>query len=188
MQNISNQGWSIRTENAAGSGKIVFAMLQNVTTNELRVTTTNNHLQIGSWTHIVMTFSGNSLASGVTIYINGTAVALTTNLDVLTTNPSSSVTMHVGANAAASPSNFFLGNVDELSIWNRVLTAGEVTTIYNLGKPNDLAAQSFYASAAIYWWRMGDNDTFPVLVEQKGTGTSLQMYNSVSTQIDGAVP
>jgi hypothetical protein len=187
MQNVSNQGWSIRTENAVGSGKIVFAMLQTATTNELRVTTTNNHLQIGQWTHIAVTYDGSSLASGVTIYINGSSVALTTNLNVLTTNPSSSVTMHVGASAAASPTSFFLGNIDEISIHNSTLTAGNVAFIYNSGDPLDLAPLGLY-STVLYWWRMGDSDTFPILTEQKGSGQNLQMYNSVATQIDGSVP
>jgi Concanavalin A-like lectin/glucanases superfamily len=188
MQNSANVGWSIRTEPTTGTGRLIWNMFQSNGTNEIEVVTTNTTLQIGQWAHLVFTYNGSGNASGVVAYLNGSLIPLTVSVNTLSTSPSSATTLHIGSTSAASPSGFFTGDIDEVSVHSNVLSAGEVTTIYNGGDPLDLSVQSFY-STTLFWWRMGDNDTFPIVKDQKGgVGTALQMYNSTASNITGTVP
>jgi hypothetical protein len=53
-------------------------------------------------------------------------------------------------------SNTFLGYLDEMAVYDKTLSAGEVTDIYNGGVvPNDLRALSSDPNL-VGWWRMGD--------------------------------
>ena len=54
----------------------------------------------------------------------------------------------------------FAGNLDEVGNWSSVLTADEVSAIYNSGTPIDLSSDSGdYASSANLdgYWRMEEN-------------------------------
>ena len=49
----------------------------------------------------------------------------------------------VGAkNNSGTISNYFNGQVDEVAFWNEVLTASEVTALYNSGTPLDAGSNS----------------------------------------------
>jgi hypothetical protein len=68
------------------------------------------------------------------------------------------------------------GKIDEFSVWNRELNSSEVTEIYNSGSPTDLTDHSVYNQLG-HWYRMGDNDGFPTIIDQKGlvNGTMVNM-------------
>lgn len=188
MQNSANVGWSIRTQSTGLTGQLIWNMFQSNGTNEIEVITTNTVLQIGQWSHFVFTYDGSGNASGVVAYQNGSTIPLTVSVNTLSTSPSSATTIHIGASSAATPAGFFTGDIDEVSIHSNVLSSGQVSTIYNSGDPIDLSTQAFY-STTLFWWRMGDGDTFPIIKDQKGgVGTDLQMYNSTAFNITGTVP
>lgn len=54
----------------------------------------------------------------------------------------------------------FKGNIDEIALFNSLLSSSDVTAIYNSGVPADLTSYS-----PVAWWRMGENDS--------GTGTTV---------------
>ena len=92
-----------------------------------------NALVTGVWQHIAATYDKTSgLAS---LYING-ALITQTNLGSFT--PQTSFTnLLLGARttyfSTTSPGNVFSGKMDELSLYNRALTASEIQTIYQAG-------------------------------------------------------
>ena len=59
------------------------------------------------------------------------------------------------------------GNIDEVAVWDSELSAGEVTAIYNGGKPKDLSGLS-----PVSWWRMGEEATY----DGSGSSTGLKIY------------
>ena len=114
----------------------------------------------GNWHHAVAVVT----ASTQKIYVDGVLETTTSNAYSAGTS-FSSATIGRRANAAQ---RFFNGNIDEVAIWDSALTANEVKSIYNDGKPVDLSGQpELYSSAnnLVAWWRMGDNDS--------GTGTAV---------------
>lgn len=89
------------------------------------------NLTDGNWHHIAVTVDRLVPTTGITWYHNGTAIG---NSDP-TDRPGSLVSsspLRIGTNTTAAPlSNWFKGNLDELEIYNRVLTADEVLGIFN---------------------------------------------------------
>jgi hypothetical protein len=63
----------------------------------------------------------------------------------------------------------FAGNIDELALFNSVLSADEITQLYNDGNPFDLNSDvgNYTSSANLKaWWRMGDGT-------ETGSGTTI---------------
>jgi hypothetical protein len=121
----------------------------------------------GNWHHAVAVVT----ATTQKIYVDGVLETTTSNAYSAGTN-FSFATIGRRANAAQ---RFFNGNIDEVAIWDSALTANEVKSIYNDGKPVDLSGQpELYSSAnnLVAWWRMGDNDS--------GTGSAVT-DNSVNS-------
>ncbi len=99
------------------------------------------------WYHYVVTFGGGSES----FYINGILVYTWTNVPGTIVNMAAHpVSLVIGQEFATSaynttstssnfydwtPGNYFIGSLDEIRIYKSVLTASQVTSIYNLEKP-----------------------------------------------------
>ena len=70
----------------------------------------------------------------------------------------------VGAKLGVRPnlSSGFNGNLDEISVWDTVLSSSSVSALYNSGVPTDLQADA-NASNLVAWWRF-----------EEGSGTSAE--------------
>ena len=121
----------------------------------LRVIATDaNLLNDTNFHNLVVTYNGNSDLSGVKMYLDGSAIGLTQDTDTLgisesiltntalaiggfVNNPDAT-NLSAGGNAQGNHVLNFDGNMDEVAIWTKVLSAAEVTAIYNGGSGNDL--------------------------------------------------
>jgi len=83
-------------------------------------------------------------------------------------------------------SNSPYGTLDEISMWDKELTTGQITDLYNLGSPIDL--NTFSGGVPFYWWRMGDDDTYPTLTDNGTEGVNMTMTNMTSGDIVNDVP
>jgi len=129
----------------------------------------------GTWHQVAFTFTANILK----LYIDGvedTSVNIITDDVVNTLFSTPSTDTLIGAFNPATPSFFMDGNIDEVSIWNRVLTDAEINEIYNVANPANLGAHSAFGNL-VSWWRMGDNDTIPTIRDVVGVnnGTTVNM-------------
>ncbi len=90
------------------------------------------------WQHLILLHN----SSGMFFYVNGTQV---TTLPATYGNPSSSYNWNTDISIGAridAPYNL-LGGVDEVTIWNRILTSSEISDLYNNGEG------VFYSSSII---------------------------------------
>lgn len=126
-------------------------------------TTSSTALALNTWYHVAAT-----VTTGETkLYING-------SLDTTGSNTLNSFTYsktHVGElyYSASTAARHFAGNIDELALFNSVLSADEITQLYNNGDPIDLNSDTGnYSSSANLkaWWRMGDGT-------EAGSGTTI---------------
>ncbi len=79
----------------------------------------------GSWHHCVFTYSGSgSLSSGMKIYIDGIQDSIGGGSGGGTPNTGTAYNISLGYNASAS-SNYFLGQLFDVRIYSRVLSAAE---------------------------------------------------------------
>lgn len=123
------QGWGLYQSD---SGRILFGMIQdlsplywiNVKTPQSQIGTT--------YAHVVLTKSTSTTASGIHIYINGSDQSLTVDGDTFTGTITYNSNLELGNRGTGYNFN---GQLDEVGIWNRELTSGEVTSLYNSGTP-----------------------------------------------------
>jgi hypothetical protein len=127
-----------------------------VTANSLQVSGTTASLADGNWHHIVWTYAGTSLVSGVKCYVDGVAVAMSTVANDLSGTIVTTTALDLASGGDYTASWFFTGNLDEVSVYNRLLTEAEAAWIYNSGVPRDLK-QPEAPTMLVAYWRLGEN-------------------------------
>lgn len=76
----------------------------------------------GQWHHLVLVLTSSNVT---TLYVDGSNVASATN-----TQNGSSNAFQIGR---YNSGNYFNGTIDEVGVWNKALTAAEVSFLYNAG-------------------------------------------------------
>jgi hypothetical protein len=110
----------------------------------------------GSWHHIVAMHSGSSsTAKSVNMYIDGNHVAFSKSRSSNLNVDDFAVGVQSRDNHGAQ-SQFFDGNIAQLTLYTGSLTGPEVTAIYNSGTPVD---ESAVYPTPIHIYRFGDGDS-----------------------------
>ena len=92
----------------------------------------SNNGAYNAWNHVCTTRTTAGLA---TFYVNG---AQSGTAGVNSGTPSAGGTVTIGANASGNYT--YRGKIDDVRVYNRILTTGEITQVYNLGSGiNDTA-------------------------------------------------
>jgi len=87
----------------------------------------------GQWHHVAATYNGSSTAAGIALYVDG---AVQTNLVISDNLGTNSITNSEGFDIGAGSGNGpqpFSGDIDEIDVFNRVLSQAEVQAIANAG-------------------------------------------------------
>ena len=115
----------------------------SLVSSNLSITDTN-------WHHVAVTKSGNQ----VIFYVDGAAdtPVIYNTAFVFTTNAA------IGARGDSNAQNAFFGAIDELSIYNRELSAAEINSIYNSGTAGKCKPLATYAPDNQVLWLAGDGD------------------------------
>ena len=138
----------------------------------------------GTWKHVCLTYDGSQDISGFSLYYNGISQTLGSYSNNTPSGVDTTNDFMIGARGTSgSPSLPFDGNIDEASYFNSELSASDVTSIFNLGIPNDISAMSGLVS----YWRMGDNDTYPTITDNVGSNNGT-MNNMSSANFVTDVP
>ena len=131
----------------------------------------------GEWAHVALTISSGS----VIFYINGSSAGTgTVNLTA------DDAPTYLGSKTGgADPSNAYLSNV-ALFI-DKTLSASEVRSIYNNGKPNDISSLS-----PTVWWKLGDamytNSSNKYLLIDSINGNNSTSVNNYAPSISADAP
>lgn len=110
---------------SAGNG-VITAESNNVD----GVTSLPTVTKANSWVHAVVTHDKALAGNNTAIYINGT-LAQSGNLTSL--KDYSHLT--IGRRGVTTPNSYFNGSIDDIKIWDRVLSAPEIAALYNNGCP-----------------------------------------------------
>lgn len=156
-QNPTYEGYCLGIDTA---GKI-FTQVRSIS-SALGTTTFNTTLTADTWHHVVWVWTGSSNQSGQKLYVNGALDSVTPVSSALTGTWASSESLVIGRRLVA---NYFVGKIDEVAIYDKALNASEVTDIFNSGTPGDLTTLPSVGNLKS-WWRLGDNDTFPNVLDQ----------------------
>jgi hypothetical protein len=135
----------------------------------------------GNWHHLAGTWdsSGN-----VSLYLDGTLKEANA---ISGTFVGSFTTASIGNNADGG--GYWLGNIDEVVLFNKELDSTEVSNLYNDGLPFNPEP----LDNMIGYWKMGDGGivgnsiaTFPTIVDETGNNNGT-MNNMVSTDFEADV-
>ena len=115
------RGWDLYLQ----SGRPAAHFINKWPENALKVSS-KMELPRGKWSHIVVTNDGSRKPAGIKIYINGQSVPLDTEADALKGTMHNDVPLTVGRRTG---SDQFDGQVDDLVIYNRAITAEEAAKL-----------------------------------------------------------
>lgn len=125
--------------------------------------TTSFTISAGVWTHLVITFSGNSNMNGIRVYKNS-VVGATPSSSALSGGWLVGQDFNLGSRNAGY---YYSGKMDEVTVWNKDLSQAEVTELYNTGQPLNPSSHSAFAYLVNYW-KMGDADSYPTILDNQG--------------------
>lgn len=142
----ASQRWDVQLWNSAGSNFKDYR-LSSALVNDV-------------WTQLIATWDGTTLK----MYLNGSLASPTLTTDSAGTVSSDDRLFSVGGAGGSGTTFCSNGRYHSVAHWTSVLTASEITSVYNGGNGSifNLAANSGnYASAAniIHWWQFGKNSS-----------------------------
>jgi hypothetical protein len=122
-------GWQFVTQ---GTNQLGFAV--DFTTNDLVRVSAANVYSLSAWHHVVVTWDGTAAANNVVMYVNGTAVgSYETTTDALGSRVSDqSANIYLG-NEPTNHDRTLDGALDDVRVYNRVLSLGEIRAIHRAG-------------------------------------------------------
>ena len=176
----ANSGYRISINDGA-----IEVELRNAGNNRILVTDNIGGFNDNQWHNVQVTYDGLLLASGVNIYVDDGISNNTINNDTLTLSIVNSLDLAIGSNSGGLSGNY-AGNLDEGCFFDKVLNSIERTETFNFGQPGDLAIHSA-STNIISWWRMGDNATFPIIMDEVGENDGF-MTNMLTINIVSDVP
>jgi hypothetical protein len=143
----------------------------------LHVSTGALKVALNVWSHVIAVNRGTRIASGFDLYINGVNPGITTISNTLGTGtiiPATS--MNLGRDRYG---DIWTGGLDEIAFWLKAFDATEAAELWDLynvgdGNLNDHSASAIYGEN---WYRMGDGDTYPTVIDVWGgvNGTMTNM-------------
>ncbi len=124
----------------------------------------NGNLADGNWHHCLVTADREG---SLIMYIDGAANTDTASPSLDTENLQADINQDSGSyplvvgRYSKQASKFWNGQIDEVAIWDAVLSAADASAIYNNGSPNDLTKSASYATdrtgeLVAYWRFEGD--------------------------------
>jgi hypothetical protein len=105
-----------------GDGRLFVHLIHQWDGNAIRVNT-RQPLVRQKWQHVCFTYDGSGRAAGVTVYVDGQPQELDITHDALTGTIRTDQPFRVGQRRSAAP---FVGMLDDIRVYARMLTADEV--------------------------------------------------------------
>lgn len=143
----------------SSSNRFAFAVT-NSTTISLSSITASATIANNVWVHIVGTYDGIDTTR---MYLNGVQVDSDTSAGYGTLQDSGK-NLEIGGTNGSKRCNgaFFSGQIDDVRIYNRALSADEILQLYNMGsgnRSNTSSSPGSLSSGLIQWWTFDGKDT-----------------------------
>ncbi|MCZ6795740.1 MAG: DUF1553 domain-containing protein [Planctomycetota bacterium] len=119
-----HRGWDLYVVNR----RVAMHLIHSWSDSAVKVTTKADVLEAKRWHHVFVTYDGGGRAGGVKIYVDGEERPLDVNNDSLEGKTTrTKVPLYVGKRHSGSP--FTGGEVDDVRVYGRQLSAAEVTVL-----------------------------------------------------------
>ena len=175
--------YNIRTTGTSKVKIIFYGGDSNSIIQSLQIDTT---LSADTWHHVAFTFNLADANTSIIGYLDG----------VKKTNASGATYASAGTWAAVSNTvaPLYIGRIgnsygkmklDEISLWNYLLTQSDITSIYNEGNPTDLSLDR-YIPEVVGYWRNGDTagqSVYPTITDDSVDSNNGTMTNMAAEDI-----
>ena len=121
------RGWDLYQNDRSYSVHII----NNWPDDALKVSTRRPSVRPGVWQHVFVTYNGSGKAEGVKIYIDGVAQELKIDTNALKNTIRTKTHTRIGQRSHVQV--FHEGSVQDVRIYDRQLSAAEITTISKVG-------------------------------------------------------
>lgn len=110
-----------------GSGAVIFSHV--CSSGQVQAYTASNSVPFNQWSQIVATWTGSASGSSMAIYLNGTPITRNSQDCSGTMSDDSSYPLTLGGTFYNR--NPFAGSLDDIRVYSRVLSATEISGLYN---------------------------------------------------------
>lgn len=126
-QSTGNRGWFVGLIPNASDA---FTFVHDYGATDLSNRSINGTVSYNTWQHVVYTWDATEFATGVKIYKNGVELSYTSQVNGLTGGrvTDAADTLIIGTGRGSTRD--FNGNIDEVRIYNRVLSSSDVSELY----------------------------------------------------------
>lgn len=107
-------------------GRVYVHLIHQWPDNAIRLNTVDQFELKKEWHHLMVTYDGSGKASGVQIFVNGQPCETQITHDSLTDTIHTDTELRVGSR---NPGAGFKGDIDDVRVYERVLSAGEVAAL-----------------------------------------------------------
>ena len=122
-----------------------------------------------------LTFTWTSSGNVIVAYVDGSSIG-TTGCNAFSGTID---TVRVGTGFSFTAGLYWTGNIDEVAIFDDVLTSGEVSTIYNSGAPTDISSHG----GLVGYWRMEEN-TGTSVADSSSNSNTATLVNGTAFEAD----
>jgi len=181
------------TGNGAVIGDVAYFMSVTSTNGTINVTSNNNNyansassaITNNKWNHVCAVRLDSGTAS---LYANGVLSGTPNQTNTIVT---SAFTTAIGTRGNA-PAFYFKGNIDDVRLYSRALSASEITQLYNLGAAKVNTSQNpagTISSGLVGWWTFDGKNLINNVVDSSGTGNTgyFRMGTTGNTATSSAV-
>jgi hypothetical protein len=160
-----------------GTGKVEFELDNGGTASNNRSVSGGTVLTAGQWYHVVDVY--DSSANMIYTYING-------NLDrslSVGASPLGATTaaLEFGAAVKDGSSNLYSGALDDVRIYSRALSPGDILNLYKSGEVHVSKTQTAVASGLLSWWTFDGATIGTTIQDYTGQGNNVYVGGGVST-------
>jgi len=151
---VDGKGWSIANQ----EGYFRFA-LNGGGENYIQVYTTLQYPTSDLWQHLVITYDGSGLATGIKFYIDGVLDTPSVYYDGLAETSIVPATNNFRVGAVIDTGLGWIGQLDEINVYSVVLSQADVDFRYNSGDGTEtpVFTQSIYSTTANYETNIADS-------------------------------
>lgn len=136
-----------------------FFRSQTVAPN-LSALTNGNEIKLNTWQHVLVTYDNSNTRAGVTFYVNGTQVSKSAGGADGGGTAASEAGLAAGIGSEINTdTRVFDGTIDEVRVYNRMLTFDEIKRLYNQGASRvNKSLPSRVANGLVGHWTFDGSD------------------------------